>query len=364
MTVKMFRRGGSRKVGGWVDGYKGRRGWGHKANFPCSMMTPFCCLIVLGVLDMVFIPAVSGIVCMSDARCRNMMNVEPDEEAYCQFNFFRVGCCHLTGTLKIGMNGARAFKPVGRGIGRGHVLVYLLKMAVLPAVRITERHSIDGYLEDWSNWSTCSQTCSSGLRTRSRACIPPQYGGAPCSQNDRETQQCMLMPCPACYDVLGRDCFRYKDTDCVGPFETWARMNCSLRCGYCPQKLPCVDNLDYCNEFGMEVCHQEQYGQYMREHCRKFCNFCRAPTEYLVSSTLPTTTPGVENNEPVYDATMKFVIIFLLACLILQASSRNGPEKGNSADDENDPNTNNEKDDDSGNRNSVDPMAYIIKRTN
>lgn len=39
-------------------------------------------------------------------------------------------------------------------------------------------------------------------------------------------------------------------------------------------------------------------------------------------------------------------------------------EKGNSADDENDPNTNNEKDDDSGNRNSVDPMAYIIKRTN
>lgn len=42
----------------------------------------------------------------------------------------------------------------------------------------------------------------------------------------------------ACYDVLGRDCFRYKDTDCVGPFETWARANCSLRCGYCPRKSP------------------------------------------------------------------------------------------------------------------------------
>lgn len=41
------------------------------------------------------------------------------------------------------------------------------------------------------------------------------------------------------------------------------------------EKLPCVDNLDYCNEFGKEVCDQEQYGQYMREHCRKFCNFCR-----------------------------------------------------------------------------------------
>lgn len=98
-------------------------------------------------------------------------------------------------------------------------------------------------------------------------------------------------PTKACYDVLGRDCFRYKDTDCVGPFETWARANCSLRCGYCPQKLPCEDDLDYCNEFGKDVCNQEQYGQYMREHCRKFCNFCKAPTEYLVSSTLPTTTP-------------------------------------------------------------------------
>lgn len=39
-------------------------------------------------------------------------------------------------------------------------------------------------------------------------------------------------------------------------------------------------------------------------------------------------------------------------------------EKRNSDDDGNDPNTNNEKDDDFGNRNSVDPMAYIIKWTN
>lgn len=108
-------------------------------------------------------------------------------------------------------------------------------------------------------------------------------------------------PTEACYDVLGRDCFRYKDTDCVGPFETWARANCSLRCGYCPQKLPCEDDLNYCNEFGKEVCNQEQYGQYMREHCRKFCNFCKAPTEYLVSSTLPTTTPEPTTTTTAYN---------------------------------------------------------------
>ncbi|XP_061171099.1 uncharacterized protein LOC133180644 [Saccostrea echinata] len=94
-----------------------------------------------------------------------------------------------------------------------------------------------------------------------------------------------------CSDALGRDCFQYKDEDCVGVYETWARANCSLRCGYCPQKLPCVDNINYCSRFAADACQQEVYGQYMRENCRKTCNFCRAPTEYLVSSTTSTTTP-------------------------------------------------------------------------
>ncbi|XP_062587306.1 uncharacterized protein LOC134248937, partial [Saccostrea cucullata] len=56
-------------------------------------------------------------------------------------------------------------------------------------------------------------------------------------------------------------------------------------------KLPCVDNISYCSQFGADVCQQEFYGQYLRENCRKTCNFCRAPTEYLVSRTTTTTTP-------------------------------------------------------------------------
>ncbi|XP_062612928.1 uncharacterized protein LOC134274687, partial [Saccostrea cucullata] len=95
-----------------------------------------------------------------------------------------------------------------------------------------------------------------------------------------------------CTDALGRECFRYRDEDCVGVYETWARANYSLRCGYCPQKLPCVDIINYCSQFGTDVCQKEFYGQYLRENCRKTCNFCRAPTEYLVSSTTSTTTPG------------------------------------------------------------------------
>lgn len=56
--------------------------------------------------------------------------------------------------------------------------------------------TVDGYFENWSEWSSCLQTCGPGYRTRSRACIPPKNGGAPCSQNNRETQQCVLMHCP------------------------------------------------------------------------------------------------------------------------------------------------------------------------
>ncbi|XP_062586598.1 uncharacterized protein LOC134248186 [Saccostrea cucullata] len=96
-----------------------------------------------------------------------------------------------------------------------------------------------------------------------------------------------------CTDELGtRECLRYKDEDCVGVYETWARANCALRCGYCPiKRLPCVDNINYCSDFGADVCHQDVYGQYMRENCRKTCNFCRVPTEYLVSTSTWTATP-------------------------------------------------------------------------
>nr|XP_022335290.1 uncharacterized protein LOC111131847 [Crassostrea virginica] len=99
-----------------------------------------------------------------------------------------------------------------------------------------------------------------------------------------------------CHDKLGRDCFKYTDEQCVGKYAPCAKEHCALRCGYCPHKLPCVDQITYCDEYEERLCTEEQYGEFMRENCRRSCNLCRVPTEYLTSTTTPNiTTTAVSN---------------------------------------------------------------------
>lgn len=62
--------------------------------------------------------------------------------------------------------------------------------------------SVDGYFENWGAWSTCSQTCNHGVKTRSRVCVPPNHGGQPCSDSRNEIAPCIKRQCPGIFIVI------------------------------------------------------------------------------------------------------------------------------------------------------------------
>lgn len=59
--------------------------------------------------------------------------------------------------------------------------------------------AVDGGYTLWSDWSVCSVTCGGGLQNRSRTCTNPvpQYGGATCSGDSGEIQDCNTHNCPS-----------------------------------------------------------------------------------------------------------------------------------------------------------------------
>nr|XP_034334344.1 thrombospondin-2 [Crassostrea gigas] len=50
----------------------------------------------------------------------------------------------------------------------------------------------------WSGWSSCSKTCETGLKSRSRSCNNPYpaYGGAGCSGDSSQSSDCNTDKCP------------------------------------------------------------------------------------------------------------------------------------------------------------------------
>ncbi|XP_022314749.2 adhesion G protein-coupled receptor B1-like isoform X1 [Crassostrea virginica] len=149
------------------------------------------------------ISGVCGIVCMSDAHCRNLMTVSADEEAYCQFNIFHVGCCHIRKTSHWSDWGAWGPCTATCGyygrhtrhrtcIGQGSCV----GSSSLTATCNSQVCPVDGYLSDWSDWTVCSQTCGWGQQTRSRDCHPPQYGGSLCQKDTTDKKACHIKPCP------------------------------------------------------------------------------------------------------------------------------------------------------------------------
>lgn len=56
--------------------------------------------------------------------------------------------------------------------------------------------SVDGIWFEWNDWSDCSRTCAMGSQSRNRTCVGPFFGGANCTGDQYEVQDCLIAECP------------------------------------------------------------------------------------------------------------------------------------------------------------------------
>ncbi|XP_032373561.1 adhesion G protein-coupled receptor B1 isoform X8 [Etheostoma spectabile] len=56
--------------------------------------------------------------------------------------------------------------------------------------------TVNATWDEWSPWSLCSSTCGRGYRSRTRTCSPPQFGGHPCDGPEKQTKFCNIAVCP------------------------------------------------------------------------------------------------------------------------------------------------------------------------
>lgn len=64
--------------------------------------------------------------------------------------------------------------------------------------------AVDGGWTRWSEWSTCSVSCSNGTQIRSRSCTEPipMFGGKDCEGYSEEVKSCFLRHCPGTIESL------------------------------------------------------------------------------------------------------------------------------------------------------------------
>ena len=62
----------------------------------------------------------------------------------------------------------------------------------------------DGAWGDWSSWTVCDKGCDGGKRKRHRFCDNPfpLHGGANCSEQQHETEDCNTQSCPSEFKLL------------------------------------------------------------------------------------------------------------------------------------------------------------------
>ncbi|WAR04241.1 SEM5A-like protein [Mya arenaria] len=107
-----------------------------------------------------------------------------------------------------------------------------------------------GQWTDWTEWSTCFQSCgSTAIRRRHRYCSnpPPRFGGRACVGNDNEDEYCPVPPVQRTWTMWAdwSEC----SANCNGGFMT-RRRTCSLPEPSADMSIPCNGNnqeLRMCN---------------------------------------------------------------------------------------------------------------------
>ena len=64
-------------------------------------------------------------------------------------------------------------------------------------LKINSNVLVDGGWSVWGSWTSCSKTCGTGTRSRTRTCDnpAPAHGGEDCQGSDYDTGDCNTTPC-------------------------------------------------------------------------------------------------------------------------------------------------------------------------
>ncbi|XP_064625649.1 contactin-associated protein-like 2 [Lineus longissimus] len=87
----------------------------------------------------------------------------------------------------------------------------------------TQQCPVDGVWLAWGLWSPCSVTCDSGTKTRKRTCKPPEYGGNTCEGADTATGACNEVTCEIPGDWLEWGTWSSCSATCTGGMRTRVR---------------------------------------------------------------------------------------------------------------------------------------------
>ena len=69
--------------------------------------------------------------------------------------------------------------------------------------------AVNGGFGAWTEWTGCTVTCNGGNQTRTRACDnpAPAHGGADCTGEKEETQECSTNKCPGKLSLKMNRCY-------------------------------------------------------------------------------------------------------------------------------------------------------------